>query len=436
MTVRRMPGARTTTAPRAFSRVRDWQLWSVAEPLRSYLVAVPMAALVAIGWTASDTRWQGRQLLIFAALLGCSAAAVEATRTVKEPQGTFARDLQSIWYLATAVILTPFYAFAAPVALTVYKLFRTPSVVIHRRIFSNATISLAYGSASLLFHATPLGIAGVHPGTRNHALTWTVMVVACGLVGWVINHGLLLVGIKLSDPQARVRELVGSRESVTSDCIELSLATFVTLVVAINAWLMALALPTVIMQRRYLMRAQLVTNARIDAETGLLNATTWQREATAELLRALRSRTPLAVAMVAIDHFKDMNETAGPSVRNQLIRDIAGIIRDQLPGHDLVGRYSGEEFAILLPQTDREEARRISERLRDHIAGEPIAIESGTHAGYVFRLTVSIGVAAMNESQRALTELIGAADSALDQATRTGWSKVYVLPEGTVGRDS
>jgi diguanylate cyclase (GGDEF)-like protein len=430
MTVRRIPGALAATAPRAFSTARGWPLWSVAEPLRSYLVAVPTAALVAIGLTAAGTQWQGRQLLIFAALLACSASTVEATRTVKEPQGTVTRDLQSIWYLATAVILPPFYAFAAPVALTIYKLFRTPSVVIHRRVFSNATISLAYGSASLLFHATPLGIAGVHPGTRNHALTWTVMVAVCGLLGWVINHGLLLIGIKLSDPHAKVRELVGSRESVTSDCIELSLATFVTLVVAINAWLMALALPTVIMQRRYLMRAQLVTHARIDAETGLLNAITWQREATAELLRALRSRTPLAVAMVGIDHFKDVDETAGPAVRNQLIRDIAEIIKDQLPGHDLIGRFRGDEFAILLPHTDREEARRISERLRDHVAGEPIAIESGSHAGYVFRLTVSIGVAVMNESRRALTELVGAADSALDQATRTGWSKVYVLPDG------
>ncbi len=72
---------------------------------------------------------------------------------------------------------------------------------------------------------------------------------------------------------------------------------------------------------------------------------------------------------------------------------------------------------------------RISERLRDHIAAEPIAIESGTQEGFVFRLTVSIGVAFLNESRRALAELIGAADSALVRAKSTGWSKVYVLPD-------
>jgi len=105
-------------------------------------------------------------------------------------------------------------------------------------------------------------------------------------------------------------------------------------------------------------------------------------------------------------------------------------LRDQLPGHDLIGRFGSEEFAILLPRTGRHEAQRISERLRDRIAGEPIAIESGLQEGFVFRLTVSIGVAVLNESRRALVELIGAADAALDQARSTGWSKVYVLPEG------
>jgi diguanylate cyclase (GGDEF)-like protein len=81
---------------------------------------------------------------------------------------------------------------------------------------------------------------------------------------------------------------------------------------------------------------------------------------------------------------------------------------------------------ILLPSTGGDEARRISERLRDRIAGEPIAIESGSQAGYVFRLTVSIGVAVLNQSRHALTELIGAADTALGQAKSTGWNKVCV----------
>ena len=192
---------------------------------------------------------------------------------------------------------------------------------------------------------------------------------------------------------------------------------------------MALALPSVILCRRSIMRAQLVTQARIDAKTGLLNAGTWQREAEAEFFRALRRRTSLAVAMVDIDDFKSVIDAVGPLVADQLMRDIAEMLRTQLPGHELIGRFGGKEFAILLPQTSVAEAKRISERLRDHIAGEPIAIESGTQAGFVFRLTVSIGVAVLNETRRALADLIGAADSALGLAKSTGWNKVCVLPD-------
>lgn len=429
MTLPGMPGRLVTYIRHTVSRVRRWQVWSVPEPLRSYLVAIPALSITAVGVSAADTQWQARQALIFAALLGCGAIAIEATRTVKEPQGTASRDLQSIWYLAIAISLGPFYAFVAPIPLTIYRIYRTRPVILYRRVFSNATISLAYGCASVLFHAIPASAAGTHPGTQTHALTWTAVVAACGALGWVINHVLLLIAIKLSDPEARIRELVGSRESITSDSIELSLAVCVTLVVAINPALMALALPSVVLQRRYLMRIQLVTHARIDSNTGLLNTVTWQREATAELLRALRSRTPLALAMVDIDHFKEVNDIAGEPVHDQLLRDVAGMLKDQLPEHDLIGLFGRDEFVILLPSTGEDEARRISERLRDRVAGEPIAIESGTQAGYVFRLTVSIGVAVMNESRRALAELIGAADSALDEAKSTGWNKVYVLPE-------
>ncbi len=177
------------------------------------------------------------------------------------------------------------------------------------------------------------------------------------------------------------------------------------------------------------MRAQLVTQARIDAKTGLLNAGTWQREAEVEVFRALRRRTSLAIAMVDIDDFKSVIDAAGPLVGDRLVRDIAEMLRAQLPDHELIGRFGGKEFAILLPQTGRDEAKRISERLRDHIAGEPIAIESGRQSDFVFRLTVSIGVAVLNESRRALNDLIGAADSALGLAKSTGWNKVCVLSD-------
>jgi diguanylate cyclase (GGDEF)-like protein len=410
--------------------VRGWQVWTLPLPLRTYILSITTFAFIVASLGAARTRWQLSDIVIFVGLLTCGVIAIESTRGVREAQGTVFRDLQTVWYLTIAVTLPPAYALLAPLPLTAYRLWRVRRAFVYRRVFSNATISLAYGSVSLLFHSIPDSIAGRVPGTASHALTWTGVVAGCGILAWLINNGLILGAIMIDDPQARIRDMFGNREAITSDLIELSLAVSLSLVVSINAVLMVLALPSVVLYRRYLLNSQLVAQPRIDAKTGLLNAGTWQREAEAELLRAVRGGTPLAVAMVNIDHFKDVDDMAGQLVRDQLIRDIAGMLKDQLPGDELIGRFGSDEFAILLPQTGRDKAQRISERLRDYIAAEPIAIESGSQEGFVFRLTVSIGVAVLNESRRALAELIGAADSALGQAKSTGWSKVYVLPDG------
>jgi diguanylate cyclase (GGDEF)-like protein len=164
----------------------------------------------------------------------------------------------------------------------------------------------------------------------------------------------------------------------------------------------------------------------MDAGTGLLNPRSWHREAEFEFFRALRTSTPLAVAMVDIDDFLSVQETAGADVAVQLRRDVATMLAEQLREQDLIGIFGAREFAILFPCTSVADAKRMTERLRDRVAGESIAIESGTQAGFVFRLTVSIGVAVMNESRRALGELIGAADRALGTARTTGWNKVCI----------
>jgi diguanylate cyclase (GGDEF)-like protein len=408
--------------------VRASQMWELREPLRGYVMAVPVLYVAALTAAGLTTTWRLREAVVFLALVACGMAATEATRAVREPQGTLARDLQSVWYLAIAITLPPFYALAAPIPLVVHKLWRTRRMIIYRRVFSHAAIGLAYGLASFVFHSLPATVAGPEPGDRMHALSWVAVVAACAMIAVVVNHGFVLVAIRLSDPDARLRDLVGTRDSLTTDLLELSLAVSLTLVVALNPVLMVLALPTVVLCRRYLMQSQLVAQARIDAKTGVLNAGTWQREASSEFYRALRSGGQLALIMVDIDHFSSVNETAGLDAGDQVLHGIARTLTENLQGSGLVGRFGGEQFAILLPQAGETQARRIAERLRDHIAGEPIAIEDGSHAGFVFRLTVSIGIAVLDHSRRALGELIGAADVALSKAKATGRNKVCVDP--------
>lgn len=408
------------------SHIRTWQIWSLAEPLRSYLIGTTAFAVAASGVAVATMPWKPSQELIYIGLLVCGIVAIEATRGLQEVHGTVSRDLQSVWYLAMAITLPPAYAMLAPVPMAAYRLWRTRNGLMYRRVFSNATISLAYGTVAVVFRTVPGGIAGHTPGAGTHVLTWTVAVAGCALIGWLVNNSLLLVAIKMDDKEAHFSDLFGNRESVTADLLEMSLAISLTLVVAIDPVLMVLALPSVVLCRRYLMRSQQVAQVRMDAGTGLLNPRSWQREAEVEFFRAVRSSSPLAVAMVDIDDFRSVQEAAGDDVARQLRRDVASMLADQLRDQDLIGIFGVREFAILFPCTSVADAKRMTERLRDRIAGESIAIESGTQAGFVFRLTVSIGVAVMNESRRALTELIGAADSALSVAKQNGWNKVCI----------
>jgi hypothetical protein len=145
-----------------------------------------------------------------------------------------------VWYLTIAVTLPPAYAFLAPIPLAAYRQYRAEGGTMYRRVFSNATISLAYGAAAVAFHSVPPSVAG--PGHGPHALNWAGLAGCCGVLAWIINNGLLLEGIRLADPgeRARVRNLFGNRQAIRSDFVELSLGVTLALVVAINPVFMVL----------------------------------------------------------------------------------------------------------------------------------------------------------------------------------------------------
>src|SRR5579875_1622478 len=329
----RRPGVVSVPFRRVVSYLTRWQIWSVAEPLRTAVLTVITAAVAITVAAAARTAWHPADFAIFAALLGCGVITIESSRGVAEVHGTVGRDLQTVWYLAMAVTLPPGYALLGPVPLCAYRLWRVRSGLAYRRVYSNATLSLAYGAASVVFHAVPAAVAGSSPGSGTHVLTWTGVAAGAAITAWLINNGLLLGAIRLSDRRARLRDLFGNREAATSDLIELTLAISLSLVVAINPVLMALSLPSIVLYRRYLMHAQLVAQARIDDMTGLLNAGTWRHEGEVEFDRAQRTGAPLAVAMLGVDHFGTVNDTVGHTAGDRVLRGIAATVRGDLRGY-------------------------------------------------------------------------------------------------------
>src|SRR5215472_10770550 len=369
----------------------DWAWWRLPWLLRCYIGSVPLVWLVLLGYGISQTTWRSSDLVTFLVLLGCGAISVVATPRIAYLQAGLVRDFLTVWVLPVAVLLPPVYAMVTPVPLLILTQWRVHRGLLYRRVFTAAAIGLAYGAGSLAFHAIPASFAGPAIGTGAHALTWTLSVVACEVIGWLGHHFLLVTAVKLSDPAAKVSLLELNREALQADFAQIDLGIVITVVVAVNTVLAVFAVPTVLLARRFMMHAQLLAKSRIDTKTGLLNVATWESEAEAEIARAVRTRSPLSLALIDIDHFKAVNDTYGHLVGDKALRAITDALREQLRSYDLAGRFGGEEFAILLPQTRQAHAVQIAERLRTHIAVMPIPVGDGE--GDHIRLTVSVGVA-------------------------------------------
>jgi diguanylate cyclase (GGDEF)-like protein len=409
---------------------RDWAWWQLPSLLRGYVAAVVLAAFALACLAASQSTWHSWDAVKFLLLLGCGLVSVAATPRITYGQGAIVRDFLTVWILPVAILLPPVYAMVAPVPLLVLTQWRVHSGVVHRRVFSAAALGLAYGAASLTFRALPASFAGGAIGTGRHALTFTLAVAMSEIVGWVGHHSLIASAIKLSDRTARLADLEFNAEALKADFAQIDLGVLVTVVVAVNPVLAVFGVPTVLLARRFMMHAQLLAKSRVDAKTGLLNAGTWESEAVAEISRALRTRTPLSVALLDIDHFKAVNDTYGHLAGDVVLRALGAALGEQVRDYDVAGRFGGEEFVVLLPQADQSAALRIAERLRTHIGAMSVPIGGDSGSGTCVRLTVSVGVATLPATGGELTELLAAADSALYVAKQTGRNKTHVA--GTV----
>ncbi len=411
----------------AWADFRNWAWWQLPWRLRSYVGLVPVTAFGLIAYAASQTTWRSGDLVKFLLLLGCGLISVAATPRIAYTQGALVRDFITVWVLPVAILLPPVYAMVAPIPLLAMTQWVIHRGVVHRRVFTACAMGLAYGAASVVFRAFPASLAGGSLGRGSHVLTWTLVVAICEILGGRGHNALIVLAVKISDPTIRLADQELSREALQADFAEFDLGVLITVVVAVNPVLAVFAVPSVLLARRFIMHAQLVAQSRIDTKTGLLNASTWEREATVEIARAVRTGSPLALALVDIDHFKTVNDTYGHLVGDKALRAVTDALRGQLRNYDLAGRFGGEEFVILLPQTREFDALSVAERLRSHIDAMTIPVDDSDPSGRFVKLTISVGVAALDGERRELTDMLAAADSALYYAKETGRNRTHVI---------
>ncbi len=167
------------------------------------------------------------------------------------------------------------------------------------------------------------------------------------------------------------------------------------------------------------------TLATVDQLTGVLNRQSILADLEKEIDRATRYGHQLSVAMVDLDHFKRINDTYGHAAGDTMLRQVAEILRTNLRTVDTVGRYGGEEFLIILPETDVGAAASLAEKLRRLVGRHEIIFQDGSRA----TATLSAGVAGGSGSHLRLAALVRDADNAMYSAKALGRDQVYVFHE-------
>jgi diguanylate cyclase (GGDEF)-like protein len=413
-------------------RVARFPFWSLPARVKIPVLVVELVVLVMlVGGTVAclmyGVRATGPWAWNMVALIGAGVASTEASlgveRMRRESDDHPHLDLSSVWTFAGALLLSG--PLAVVVAMAIYlhiylRVWRRNKVPAHRVLFSTATILLAVQAASTVTARLGHDLFRSVPG---------VLTVVAGMVVYMlVNLALVALVIVVSGQDRRlatVRQAIGPFDDVALEFATLAMGALVAAAAStFGPAYILLGLPPLIVLHRTRLVRQLEEDASTDGKTGLLNAAAWQDKAGRAVLRSGRGDRPASVLVLDLDHFKLVNDRFGHLVGDQVLAAVAASVRDEVRDEDLVGRFGGEEFVVLLRGADGEDprsgARAVAERIRARIAKLRVAVAGAQETVVVQGLSVSIGGATTPRDGHDLAELLEIADAAMYEAKRAG----------------
>jgi diguanylate cyclase (GGDEF)-like protein len=407
-----------------------WELWQLPAKAVTLVLTVEAGAvaIVVVGFAVPSR--DAVALAAFLTLLSVvhTELATGIERIRRRAAQTSYFDLSSVWTFAAALLLPP--ALAAAVIVAVYlhlwqRVWRPAKVPLHRHLYTTATVVLAAGAA----HATVVLAGGLPSGPDDVA---GVAGIAAAVLVYVVVNTVPVAGvIALTSEWPGARELFGRWDDNALEVATLCMGGLAAVTIGSTPWLIALVLPPILVLHRAVLVRHLEEVASTDAKTGLLNSAGWQAEAARTLRRTQRSRAAAAVLILDLDHFKLVNDAHGHLVGDDVLAAVAAELRGGVREQDLVGRFGGEEFVVLLPDLQpgplgRIEVRVVAERLRRLVAELAVPVHTPDGNLTISGLSVSVGGAAMPADGTTLEQVLKAADASLYAAKRSGRNLVRI----------
>ena len=402
---------------------RGWKVWSLPAAARVHVCAVVAGAAVLLALAAREPLAASH-----AALLGACALTPVLSLLVLRHVGqaqyrrvSLLQDQQDLWLLA-ALVAVPSptaAAVALPVAvvghLLRHRAFRaaeqdaTPALP-HRTAYSASQMVLCAAAAHVvLTAASSAGLGLVVAGAAAAAV-------------FVLLNALLL-GAVVSLAAGEPRDLLRiARDGIGADAALAFTGVVVGIAALSSAWVLLLVAPLGVLAQRALLHGVLVEQLQTDRKTGLASMQFWQERANEQLQGVADGGPGVTVMVLDLDHFKQVNDEHGHLAGDDVLQQTAARLLASVRPGDLVGRFGGEEFVVLLPRTEAREALEVGARLLSALSGHPVLLDDGSPV----HLTCSIGLASASPGERRdLPGLLRAADAALYDAKRGGRNRVH-----------
>ncbi|MFD4641354.1 diguanylate cyclase [Lentzea sp. NPDC058436] len=392
-------------------RVRDWPLWTLRRPALCYWLLIDAAAFATVVYAiVSSETPSPSEIARFAAIAGTAGAVIIGSSIYSHRLGETERNpwAAHLSYLTAGIL-------ALPPNLMVLLLFgpalhcllaQRPET--HRWLFTLSATTLAVFSTRYL-------LGWVDP----HANLVILTLGASALL--VLRAGLIAFGLKLRRPDATFEENVGEPIDAVLGVVAVSIGGLMGCVAESNAVHALLAGPSLALLERAAQLPQWRRSAQRDAKTGLANAVHWDSRARYELTKGSGRTRPMAVMLLDLDHFKRVNDEVGHLAGDAALAAISLLLRGTVRRGDLVGRFGGEEFVVLLPEATAAEAEVVAERVRDAVENLRVpTMATNGQPHELHGLTVSIGVSTTTRFGYELPDLLVAADAALLAAKAYG----------------
>jgi diguanylate cyclase (GGDEF)-like protein len=409
-------------------RPSQWAIWGIPRRLVGPVLLVELTAVVLTVLAVTPSQFDRASLTssVMLCVFGVihSEIALRVERTRRRIAETLHVDLSSVWTFAGAVLLPPSLAAGVAIIVITHLWWRSwrPRVPVYRHVFSTATIVLACLAASVVAGAYRNGgsiVQGAAPGV--------LLLGAAILVYTTVNSALVAGAVAVSSPQPDIGKVLGRWDDNLLELATLSLGAITAVALAINPVLVAFVLPPLLVLHRAVLVKHLEEAANTDGKTGLLNAVAWHVQAERALQRTKRRDGPPGVLVLDLDHFKAVNDTHGHLAGDHVLSAVAGVLRDEVRDRDLVGRFGGEEFVVMLAGLGGRgptELEAVAERIRRRVADLRVEMPTPDGPLTVRGLSVSVGCALMPDGGAELRDLLEVADRALYAAKGAGRNAV------------